>query len=104
MEILQSFYETYISTPLLLLIVLSGLFITKYTKGLLISIKNSYKVLIVSILFSLGFYFFGECKTECIQQYIITYLFATSFYELLAKWLATRTEDAIGKLSDKLKK
>lgn len=87
METLTTFYETYIDTTLLLLIILSGLFITKYTRGVLLNIGDRYKVLIASILFSTALYFSNDCRYGCLTKYLITYLFATSFYELIAAWL-----------------
>ena len=87
MEIISIFFNKYISVELLILIILSGLFITKYTKGILVIIQNRYKILLVSIVFSILFYFLNNCKQECILKYIITYLFATSFYELIAEWV-----------------
>ena len=83
MEQIILFLEKNVSYPLFIIIILSGIFITKYTKDL--NIKDAYKVLIASIVFSTIFYFIDDCKNECLQKYLITYLLATSFYELFLK-------------------
>ena len=89
MDKITSFLETNLNVYLLCIIVLGGIFIVKYTKDYT-RIKNVYKVLIASILFSVIFYFTDECRGECIQQYFFTYLTATSFYELIVKWIIER--------------
>lgn len=85
MENLLIFIQENLSLKLLFIILLGGIFVTKYTKE--IQIKNTYKVLIASILFSIVFYFVDGCGSKCITMYLFTYLFATSFYEVLVKEL-----------------
>ena len=38
------------------------------------------------------FYFIEDCKTECLSKYFFTYLFATSFYELIVKTLMEKVK------------
>lgn len=85
MENVLKFIVDNINFQLLFIILLGGIFITKYTKE--IQIKNTYKVLIASILFSIIFYFIEGCGNKCLTTYLFTYLFATSFYQLLVKEL-----------------
>lgn len=88
MEQLMNFFNENINYTLLVIIILGGIFLTKYTKGVLIfnvNLKDSYKVLIASVIVSLIFYFIDDLPK--ISQYFFTYLFATSFYELIVKWL-----------------
>lgn len=75
-----------INLYLLMLIVFSGIFITKYTQDLW-KIKDAYKVLFASIVFSVVFYFIDECSENCAPKYLFTYLFATSLYELIMKFV-----------------
>lgn len=75
-----------INLYLLMLIVFSGIFITKYTQDLW-KIKDAYKVLFASIVFSVVFYFIDECTENCAPKYLFTYLFATSLYELIMKFV-----------------
>lgn len=87
MEQLMNFFNENINYTLLVIIILGGIFLTKYTKGVLIfnvNLKDSYKVLIASVIVSLIFYFIDDSPK--ISQYFFTYLFATSFYELIVKW------------------
>lgn len=77
------FLNTNLNYSLLAVIILGGLFVTKYTKELLL--KNIYKVLIASVFFSAIFYLFDGCGKKCLNTYLFTYLFATSFYELIVK-------------------
>lgn len=87
MEQLMNFFNENINYTLLVIIILGGIFLTKYTKGVLIfniNLKDSYKVLIASVVVSLIFYFIDDSPK--ISQYFFTYLFATSFYELIVKW------------------
>lgn len=96
MEKLIEFTTVNINTYLLLIIVLGGIFITKYTKAIT-KIPDAYKVLVASILFSGVFYAISDCKSECISQYLFTYLFATSFYELIVKAIINKVTAALGK-------
>lgn len=87
MEQLMNFFNENINYTLLVIIILGGIFLTKYTKGVLIfnvNLKDSYKVLIASVIVSLIFYFIDDSPK--VSQYFFTYLFATSFYELIVKW------------------
>lgn len=81
MEQITIFLGTYLDYYLLSLIILSGIFITKYTTD--IKINNTYKILISSILISSVFYFIEDCNKGCLNKYLFTYFFATSFYELI---------------------
>ena len=95
MEKITLFIETNLNLYLLLIIVLGGVFIVKYTKGIK-WIQNTHKVLIASIIFSSLFYFVNDCKSECFKQYLFTYLFATSFYELIVKLILKKIQKALG--------
>lgn len=86
MENITNFFESNLYLLLLSVIILSGIFITKYTKEITV-IKDVYKVLIASIFISIILYFIDDCTKECYNKYIFTYLFATSFYELLVKFI-----------------
>ena len=81
---MEQFFIDYIDFKLFIIIILSGIFIVKYTKDF-IKIKDVYKVLLSSIIFSTIFYFANNCKTACLIKYLITYLLATSFYEIFVK-------------------
>jgi hypothetical protein len=81
---MEQFFINYIDFKLFIIIILSGIYITKYTKNL-INIRDVYKVFISSIIFSTIFYFANDCRNECIIKYLITYLLATSFYEIFVK-------------------
>ena len=67
---------------LLVSIILGGIFIKKYAK---IAIENTYKVLILSLLLSVAFFYFEKCDFICVPKYLFTYLFATSFYEVIVR-------------------
>jgi len=86
MESINIFFFENINTYLFCVIILGGIYVVKYTKEYT-KIKNVYKVLIASFLFSAIFYFMDDCKGDCVQQYFFTYLTATSFYELIVKWV-----------------
>ena len=96
MESVTLFMEENINWYLLLIIVLGGIYITKYTKSIT-DIKNEYKVLIASVVFSTIFYFIDDCKTGCLPQYLFTYLFATSFYELIVKSVVNKLQGIFNK-------
>ncbi|MFK7059663.1 hypothetical protein [Flavobacterium oreochromis] len=81
---MTDFLNSNLNYLLLGIIVVGGLFITKYTPDL--KIKDSYKILCSSLLFSIIFYFLDGCGQKCINSYLFTYLFATSFYELIVKY------------------
>lgn len=89
MEKMLTFIEINLNLYFLLVIVLGGYLAIKYTRDL-IKIKDRYKVFFASIIVSIIFYAFNDCKTECFPQYFFTYLFATSFYELLIKIIKER--------------
>lgn len=100
MEILINFLKANLSLQLLAIIIFGGIFLTKYTKGILLfghNIKDTYKVLFASVIVSIIFYFLDGCGKECLIKYFFTYLFATSFYELIVKWFL----DKVKKLSEK---
>tara|TARA_R110002096_G_scaffold419874_2_gene624704 strand:- start:1559 stop:1858 length:300 start_codon:yes stop_codon:yes gene_type:complete len=81
---MEQFFMNYIDFKLFIIIILSGIYIVKYTKDL-IKIKDVYKVFLSSVIFSVIFYFANDCKSACIIKYLITYLLATSFYEIFVK-------------------
>ena len=97
MEHITNFFTENINTYLLFVIVLGGIFVVKYTKDYT-RLKDVHKVFFASIFFSTIFYFMDECKGECIKQYFFTYLAATSFYELIVKWVLEKLK-TIFKLS-----
>lgn len=80
-----------INLYLLMLIVFSGIFITKYTQDFW-KIKDAYKVLFASIVFSIIFYFIDNCTENCAPKYLFTYLFATSLYELIMKFVLSAAD------------
>lgn len=84
MEKLIEFTEANINLLLLAIIVLGGIFITKYTKDFT-KVKDSYKVLFASVIVSIVLYYVEEYDKESLPQFLFTYLFATSFYELIVK-------------------
>lgn len=96
MENLIQFTTSNINTYLLFIIVLGGIFITKYTKSIYF-ISDTYKVLIASIIFSSLFYIINNCQSECFEQYLFTYLFATSFYELIVKLIISKINNLLNK-------
>lgn len=85
METLINFFNNNINYQLLFIIIFGGIFLTKYSKSFT-KIKDTYKVLIASVLVSVIFYFLDDCK-ECLTNYFFTYLFSTSFYELIVKYI-----------------
>lgn len=89
MENLITFFQNNLSYSLLFSIVLSGIFITKYTKKINI-ISNTYKVLIASVIISVIIYYVEDCSNDCLSKFIFTYLFATSFYEVIVKWIVNK--------------
>jgi hypothetical protein len=95
MENLINFFETNLDYYLLIMIILSGIFITKYTAK--IKIENTYKVLISSILISSVFYFIEDCNKSCLNKYLFTYFFATSFYELIVRVVLNKVKEFIKK-------
>ena len=100
METLINFLNDNLSYQLLAIIIFGGVFLTNYTKGVLVlghNIKDTYKVLLASIMVSVIFYFLDGCGSECLIKYFFTYLFATSFYELIVKWGL----DKLKKISEK---
>lgn len=93
METLIQFLTKNLSFELLAIIIFGGIFLTKYTEGLTIfnrKMGDSYKVVIASIVVSVIFYYLEGCGKECWIKYFITYLFATSFYELIVKWVVNK--------------
>ena len=92
MENLLTFLQEHIDYLLLSLIILTGIFITKYTKEMT-KIKNVYKVLVASIVISIILYFIEDCTNECLQKYLVTYFFATSFYELFVAFILNKLKN-----------
>ena len=87
---------TYIDTYLFLMILLAGIFITKYTRTIKV-IPNTYKVLIASTIMSVIAYYVQSCDGECVPKYVFTYPLATSFYEVAAKGLKNIINNKLGK-------
>lgn len=100
MENLLTFLQEHLDYLLLSLIILTGIFITKYTKEIT-AIKNVYKVLIASIVISVILYFIEECDKDCLPKYLFTYFFATSFYELFVKLAISKIGSFIENLTKK---
>ena len=86
------FIDENLSYKLLFIILLGGIYITKYSPKSII-ISDTYKVLFASIIFSTIFYFIDGCGWNCITKYLFTYLFATSFYDLLVKRLINKLKN-----------
>ena len=84
MEYLIEFLEKSIDKYLFALIILSGIFITKYTKTIR-KIRVTYKVLIASTIISIITFYINECDFSCLPKYVMTYTFATSFYEIFVR-------------------
>ena len=104
MENLFRFLEHNVSYQLLAIIILGGIFLTKYTKGCKffgIHISDAYKVLVASVVLSVVFYFIESCGRNCWPKYLFTYLFATSFYELIVKVLLNKVDKVVGKNTSK---
>jgi hypothetical protein len=93
---MEQFFINYLDFKLFIIIILSGIYIVKYTTDF-IKIKAVYKVLLSSIIFSVIFYFANECKAECVIKYLITYLLATSFYEIFVKIAIDKMEGFLKK-------
>ena len=85
------FLNTNLNYLLLAIIVSGGVFVTKYTKE--VKIKDSYKILIASVIFSTLFYVIDDCGKKCLNSYLFTYLFATSFYELIVKFVINKLKN-----------
>ena len=83
---LTAFFNTNIDKYLFALIILSGIFVTKYTKPIK-NIRTTYKVLITSTIISIISFYINDCDFGCLPKYLITYTFATSFYEVIGKQL-----------------
>lgn len=96
------FIEAHLDLLLLSLIILSGIFITKYVSNNKIS--DVYKVLIASVFISIILYFVDGCTSECLKRYIFTYLFATSFYELIVKFFIEKINNFFKSKTDNQKK
>jgi hypothetical protein len=92
MEAITNFFVENLNTYLLFVIILGGIFVVKYTKEYT-KLKDVYKVLIASVLFSFIFYLMDDCKGECAPKYLFTYLTATSFYELIVKWVLDKIKN-----------
>lgn len=89
------FLQQHVSYTLLTTIILFGLFVKKYFKCVTF-ISNTYKVLIGSTLIGIGFYFFEGANSELIPMYFVTYLLATSFYELIVKYVVDKINSFFG--------
>jgi len=92
MEQLNEFLAQYIDNYLFAIIILSGIFITKYTKSITI-IETKYKVLIIATLASITSYFITESDSSYLPKYLFTYTLATSFYEVVMKWFTAKIKE-----------
>jgi len=92
MEQLNEFLVQYVDNYLFAIIILSGVFIIKYTKSIT-SIQNVYKILIVATIVSGVSFFINECDFACLPKYLFTYTLATSFYEVVMKWLTVKIKE-----------
>ena len=84
MKIFNTILDNYIDWYLFGIILLSGMYVTKFTKALTV-IPNTYKVLIAATLISVVAYFITDCDKECWPKYLFTYTVVTSFYEVFVK-------------------
>lgn len=82
METIIQLLTELIDYKLVVLIILGGYWSKKYFGNLLPSLPTAHKVLIISVFLSSVYYFIAKGS---IITYIITYMFATSFYELAVK-------------------
>ena len=104
MNDLSALFKTYIDLTLAVLIVISAYWGRKYICNIFPKISMAHKVLIWSTIITVLYYFIaqktGIKSTDGIVKYLITYFFATSFYELvfspLEKWV-TAGLDWIGR-------
>ena len=103
METLITFFQENIDYHLFFAIILGGIFITKYTKEIT-QINNTYKVFIASVFFSIVVYFVNECTRDCLSKYLITYLLATSFYELFVRTLTDFVKKTVDNKKNNYKK
>ena len=89
MEVLTQFIEP----ELFFIIVIMGFFTIKFTDPITF-ISKTYKVLISSTIVSIIWYFIVKCDTSCLPKYFMTYAFATTFYELIGKYLKAHLKTA----------
>ena len=82
----------YIHFPVLITIVVAGVFVTKYTNKIAF-IHKRYKVLITSVVISVIFYLAEDCNADCLIKYIFTYFLTTSFYELIIKYVKKKINE-----------
>lgn len=84
--------------PIIILLVISGgFFATRYLKSWT-WMSDAWKTLIVGSVFSAAYIWivFHEKEMTAIiwKSFLISYVFATSFYELGLKWLVKKIESA----------
>src|SRR4051812_3327461 len=100
-DIFQQLFTRYIDTPLAVLIVLSAYFFRKYLCDYFLpKWRMVHKVLLWATLVSIAYYFIVEKPGLTDQNepviYLITYFFATSFYEIIfspmESWVKTNTK------------
>lgn len=96
-----TFFETNLDYNLFGLILLTGIFITKYTSN--IKIANRYKVLFSSIIISIIMYILEDCNKTCLNKYLFTYFFTTSFYELFVALVINKLKLFVKLIMNKLK-
>lgn len=89
MEQLNEFFTQYLDNYLFAIIILSGVFITKYTKSIT-SIQNVYKILIIATIVSVISFYITESDFGALPKYLFTYTLATSFYEVVGKYFTAK--------------
>ena len=85
----------FLNIKLLILLIMGGIFIPKYTTD--IKVKHSYKILIFSVLLCLAFYFLEGGDRSALTSYLFTYLTATSFNELIGSFITEKITESVNK-------
>lgn len=99
MESLITFFDIYLDKLLFGIIILSGIYITKYTEAFP-KIKSRYKVLFMSIIAAVVMYLIEGGGRLSLPRYIFTYFAATSFYEIIVKWITDKIKKRFGTKED----
>jgi hypothetical protein len=102
-HILQLFTDC-IDWTLVLIIVLSSFWVKKNFSEILPAISTPIKILLWSTLVSTLYYYVnfltGIFQLKDVACYMVTYFFATSFYEIIAKPILSMIQKYIGNGSD----
>ena len=99
MESLITFFDIYLDKLLFGIIILSGIYITKYTEAFP-KIKSRYKVLFMSIIAAVVMYLIEDGGRLTLPRYIFTYFAATSFYEIIVKLITDKIKNKFGAKDD----